>query len=100
MAGTSSIHSKVITRMSFIIILNDTKALKLHARAFCYQYIHFSKKIEKKILFCWKQFTGKAINSGNPPIKKNAQTFPKMRDAIGISSGSRDRARDCSKQWF
>ena len=40
----------------------------------------FLKKLRKKIIFCWKQFTGKAINSGNPPIKKNAQTFPKMRD--------------------
>ena len=40
----------------------------------------FLKKLRKKIFFYWKQFTGKAINSGKPLIKKNTQTFPKMRD--------------------
>ena len=42
----------------------------------------FLKELRKKIIFCWKQFTGsgKAINLEKPLIKKNTQTFPKMRD--------------------
>ena len=42
----------------------------------------FLKRLRKKIIFCWNQFTGKAINSGKPVIKQNTQTFPKMWDAL------------------
>ena len=45
----------------------------------------FLKKLRKKIIFCWNQFTGKAINSGKPLIKKNTQTFHKMWDALAKS---------------
>ena len=45
----------------------------------------FLKRIEKKIIFCWRQFTGKAMNLCKSPIKKNAQTFPKMRDVSFLS---------------
>ena len=63
----------------------------------------FLKKVRKKIIFCWKQLTGKEINLGKPLIKKNPQTFPKTkkmgRERKGLGEGRKMEMMEERRKW-